>query len=440
MAVYTVAQVTAHLRQKFEADPLLADLWVLGEASNLRVSAAGHSYFSLKDGQSLLRCVMFKGQPGADLLLEGASVSVHGHITFYERGGSTDFVIDLAMPQGMGDLALELERLKLKLQQEGLFEDTRKRALPNFPSVVGVVTSPSGSVWQDIQSVIQRRYPLAELVLSPTMVQGDSAAPSIVEALDRLNRDGRAEVAIVARGGGSLEDLWPFNEEAVARAVYKSRIPVVSAIGHETDFTIIDYVADVRAPTPSVAAELVVPDGAALRREVAELAARSGHSAAIYVRNGREQVQRLAGRMEAGLPDCDTWRRRVDDLARVATTAMVNHLALARTRVQSLQVQLGALNPAATLNRGFSLVELTQSRKVLTSKNQAAPGDSLTITVTDGVVPATVGDTPSPQRAARKRKASPQQAGQENGRDVGRESGPEKGVEHGLERGMKRLF
>ena len=270
MAVYTVAQVTAHLRQKFEADPLLADLWVLGEASNLRISAAGHSYFSLKDGQSLLRCVMFKGQPGADLLVEGASVSVHGHITFYERGGSTDFVIDLAMPQGMGELALELERLKLKLEREGLFEESRKRTLPRFPAVVGVVTSPAGSVWQDIQSVIRRRYPMVELVLSPTIVQGDSAAPSIIDALERLNSDGRADVVIMARGGGSLEDLWAFNEESVARAVYGSRIPVVSAIGHETDFTIIDFVADVRAPTPSVAAELVVPEGAVLLREVGE--------------------------------------------------------------------------------------------------------------------------------------------------------------------------
>ena len=411
MAVYTVAQVTAHLRQKFEADPLLADLWVLGEASNLRISAAGHSYFSLKDGQSLLRCVMFKGQPGADLLVEGASVSVH--ITFYERGGSTDFVIDLAMPQGMGELALELERLKLKLEREGLFEESRKRTLPRFPTVVGVVTSPAGSVWQDIQSVIRRRYPMVELVLSPTIVQGDSAAPQIIEALERLNRDGRAEVVIMARGGGSLEDLWPFNEETVARAVYGSRIPVVSAIGHETDFTIIDFVADVRAPTPSVAAELVVPDGAVLLRDVAELGVRAGLAAAAGIRDRREQVARLARRMDSGLPDCGTWRRRVDDLARVATTAMAGHLALARTRVQGLQVQLNALNPAATLKRGFSLVELTDTGQVLTSKEQAATGDSLSITVADGVVPATVGDPPKQPRRAGKRQAAPQEAGME---------------------------
>ncbi len=413
MAVYTVAQVTAHLRQKFEADPLLADLWVLGEASNLRISAAGHSYFSLKDGQSLLRCVMFKGQPGADLLVEGASVSVHGHITFYERGGSTDFVIALAMPQGMGELALELERLKLKLEREGLFEESRKRPLPRFPAVVGVVTSPAGSVWQDIQSVIRRRYPMVELVLSPTIVQGDSAAPSIINALERLNTDGRADVVIMARGGGSLEDLWPFNEEAVARAVYGSRIPVVSAIGHETDFTIMDFVADVRAPTPSVAAELAVPDGAVLLREVGELGARVGSAAAGSIRDRREQVVRLTHRMDSGLPDCGTWRRRVDDLARLATTAMSGRLALAKTRVQGLQVQLNALNPAATLKRGFSLVELVETGQVLTSKSQAAAGDSLSVTVADGVVPATVGDVPKQPKRAGKRRAAPQEAGME---------------------------
>ena len=404
MAVYTVAQVATHLRQKLEADALLSDLWVLGEASNLRVSAAGHSYFSLKDGQSLLRCVMFKGQPGAELLTEGAAVSVHGHITFYERGGTTDFVIDIAMPQGMGELALELERLKLRLEQEGLFQESRKRALPRFPSVVGVVTSPSGSVWHDIQNVILRRYPLAELVLAPTVVQGPAAVPSIIDALERLNTDGRAEVVIVARGGGSLEDLWPFNEEAVARAVYKSRIPVVSAIGHETDYTIIDYVADLRAPTPSAAAELVVPDGGALRRQVADLAARSAQGAFLALRTNRRQVERLADRLESGLPDCDSWRRRVDDLARVAATAMVNHLALARSRVHSLHVQLEALNPAATLNRGFSMVERADPSQVVTSKSQVSPSDSLSITVSDGVISAVVGDSAPTAPPVKKRR------------------------------------
>ena len=409
MAVYTVAQVTAHLRQKLESDPLLADLWVLGEASNLRVSSAGHSYFTLKDEQSVLRCVMFKGQPGAELLLEGASVSAHGRVTFYERGGTTDFMVDLAVPQGMGELSLELERLKLRLDQEGLFQESRKRPLPMFPAVVGVVTSPAGSVFHDIQNVIQRRYPLVELLLAPSVVQGPDAADSIVDALEQLNRDGRADVIIVARGGGSLEDLVAFNDESVARAVYGSKIPVVSGVGHETDFTIIDYVADVRAPTPSAAAELVVPDGWSLRRQIDELGVRSGRGFTFMLEDHRDRLNGLLHRMEAGVPDSVSWRRRIDDLARVATTAMVNQLTLAKTRVQSLDVQLGALDPRATLQRGFSVVQRTDTNQVVASKDQVAQGDPLTITVADGVIPATAGI--AKKLAVKKRRAVPQETG-----------------------------
>ena len=415
MAVYTVAQVTAHLRQKLEGDPLLADLWILGEASNLRVSSAGHSYFTLKDDQSVLRCVMFKGQPGSELLTEGTALSAHGHITFYERGGSTDFVVDLAMPEGLGELHLELERLKLRLAEEGLFEETRKRPLPKFPNVVGVVTSPAGAVFHDIQNVIQRRYPLVELLLSATVVQGPNAAEGVVAALDALNRDGRANVIIVARGGGSLEELWPFNEEAVARAVHASRIPVVSAIGHETDFTMIDQVADVRAPTPSAAAELVVPDGRALRRELADYLDRSGMAMGYLLEASRSEIARMVRRLESGLPGGEIWRRRVDDLARIAGTAMSSRLALAKSQVESISLQLGALDPVATLSRGFSVVQTAESNQVVTSTGQVAGGEGLTITVADGVIPATAGATARAAKAAKspskKRRTSPQGAG-----------------------------
>ncbi|MEE9532846.1 MAG: exodeoxyribonuclease VII large subunit, partial [Acidimicrobiia bacterium] len=302
-AVYTVSQVTAYLRESLEADPLLSDLFVVGEVSNLRVSGAGHAYFTLKDGQAVLNCVMFKGQSGAELLANGTSVSTHGHISFYEPRGSTDFMVDLAMPEGVGELALELERLKLRLESEGLFEESRKRSLPRFPQVVGVVTSPAGSVFHDIQNVIRRRYPLVELVLSPTQVQGSDAAPNIVRALQELNQEGRSDVIIMARGGGSLEELWPFNEETVARAIHASRIPVVSGIGHETDLTIADLVADMRAPTPSAAAELVVPDGLALGQELAELAERSHRTITYQLESRRVQVSELARRLAAGLPD-----------------------------------------------------------------------------------------------------------------------------------------
>jgi exodeoxyribonuclease VII large subunit len=407
--VYTVSQVTAYLRDALETDPLLSDLLVVGEVSNLRVSAAGHSYFTLKDGQAVLNCVMFKGQPGANLLANGASVSTHGHISFYEPRGSTDYVVDLAMSDGVGALGLELERLKVRLEAEGLFEESRKRPLPQFPQVVGVVTSPSGAVFHDIQNVIRRRYPLVELVLSPTQVQGDDAAPKIVAAIEALNREGHSDVIIVARGGGSLEELWPFNEEMVARAIYASRIPVLSAVGHETDVTIADLVADLRAPTPSAAAELVVPDGAILRQELADLAQRSQRAMVYQIEQRRGDVAGLARRLESGLPDLETWRRRVDDLGRAVHHSLNNCLKMSRLEVTSLERRLRALDPAATLRRGFSVVQRTDNNDVVTSTSQVANGDALTITVADGDIPATAGAIPArPPAPHKKRKASAQ--------------------------------
>ena len=403
-AVYSVSQVTAYLRESLESDLLLSDLFVVGEVSNLRVSGAGHAYFTLKDGQAVLNCVMFKGQSGAELLANGTSVSTHGHISFYEPRGSTDFMVDLAMPEGVGELALELERLKLRLEAEGLFEESRKRSLPRFPKVVGVVTSPAGSVFHDILNVIRRRYPLVELVLSPTQVQGSEAAPNIVKAIQALNRDGRSDVIIVARGGGSLEELWPFNEEAVSRAIHASRIPVVSGIGHETDVTISDLVADMRAPTPSAAAELVVPDGPALQQELAELAERSRRTMNYQLDSRRVQVAEAARRLLAGLPDLETWRRRVDDLGRSVHNTLTNRLRLTRVEVAGAELQLRALDPEATLQRGFSVVQLTDTGKVVTSTSQVADGDSLSITVSDGRIPARSGSSLKPRTLRKKRQ------------------------------------
>ena len=217
MAVYTVSQVTSHIRRSLDTDPWLEDLWVQGEVSNFQVASSGHTYFSLKDRQAVLRAVMFRGQPGADLLSEGASVSAHGKVSFYEPRGSTDFIVDIAMPLGVGELALELERLKRKLEAEGLFELSRKRRLPQFPKVVGVVTSPAGAVLHDILNILEGRYPLVEVVLAATRVQGETAAAEIASAIEGLDREAGCDVIIVARGGGSLEDLWAFNMETVAR-------------------------------------------------------------------------------------------------------------------------------------------------------------------------------------------------------------------------------
>lgn len=409
MPVYTVSQVTTHIKQYFESDSLLNDLWVLGEVSNLRVSSSGHSYFTLKDDQNLLNCVMFRGQAGSDILANGGTVSAHGRISFYAPRGSTDFMVDIAMPEGVGELALELERLRLRLEAEGLFEISRKRQLPRFPKVVGVVTSSSGSVFHDITNVLGRRYPLVEVVLSPTPVQGIDVAPSIAAALERLDREGQADVIIVARGGGSLEDLWPFNEEVVARAIYASRTPVVSAIGHETDFTIADQVADVRAPTPSAAAELVVPDRENLLRQLDELAEDSHRAIYYQLENRRALLSALVRRMDSGLPNLEVWRRRVNGLGRIAQSGASAGLSLAESRIQGMEHRLRALDPSATLARGFSVVENVASGVVVSKTSHVATGDNLSITVADGTVAATAGTGASAKPLRKKRKSAKHQ-------------------------------
>ena len=391
-AVLTVSQVAVHLREMLESHPFLSDLWIVGEVSNLRASSSGHSYFTLKDSSASLNCVLFRGQGGAGMLENGKSVRAHGRMSFYEPRGSTDFMVDRVLPEGEGELAQELERLKMRLGQEGLFEESRKRPLPQFPEVVGVVTSPTGAAWQDIQNVVRRRYPLARLLLSPTQVQGLEAAPQIASALDLLDSDGSADVIIVARGGGSLEDLWPFNEELVARAIFRNRIPVVSGVGHETDFTIADYVADRRAPTPSAAAELVVPDGSILLQTVRALTDRACRGAIRVVEANRQEVANLSRRLESGLPDLDHLKRQVDDLADVLGNNLQNRLNVGRLEVNSFESRLRTLDPAATLRRGFAVVQHGGTRQVVSGVGQISGGDALTITVADGVFPATAAD------------------------------------------------
>ena len=396
MAVYTVSQVSLHIKESLESDPLLMDLWVVGEVSSLRSSSAGHTYFSLKDRDSILRCVMFRGQRGAELLSEGDSVSAHGKISFYTRGGSTDFMVDLAMPEGVGELALELERLKQKLDAEGMFETRRKRPLQRFPKKVGVVTSATGAVFHDIQNVIRRRYPLTELVLSPTAVQGVDAAPKIVAALELLDREGNCDVIIIGRGGGSMEDLWPFNEEVVARAIYASKTPVVSAVGHETDETISDFVADLRAPTPSAAAELVVPDSAVLRRSVNTAANDLYRVLVNQNAKRRSDLMAVARRMEMSLPDTQSLRRRIDDVGQLVHAAASRLVSHRQMQVEGTNLQLRALDPVATMRRGFSIVYLPDIGHVVSKSKQVSDGDALEITLAEGSVSAVAGTLNEP--------------------------------------------
>lgn len=384
--------MTTYIRESFESDMLLSDLYVAGEVSNLRLSASGHSYFTLKDSDSVLNCVMFKGKTGSRLIENGVSVSTHGRISFYEPRGSTDFIVDLVMAEGSGALSLEFENLRLRLESEGLFDQSRKRELPEFPKVIGVVTSTSGAVLHDIQSVIARRYPLVEIVISPTLVQGENAATNIVQAINDLNNDGRSDVIVVARGGGSIEELWPFNEEIVARAIYASRIPVVSAIGHETDVTISDWVSDLRAPTPSAAAELIVPDATRLKSNLSDYRNKFFALTNNLVDSFRSDIE-LAGRnLQGYLPNLQFLRRNVDDSSRSIGSSFKYQLDVSGLRLDNLGNRLLALNPDATLRRGFTALH-DANGILITSVHNIKSGDMVHLNLSDGAVTAKVTGT-----------------------------------------------
>ena len=386
MAVYTVSQVSSHIKESLESDPLLMDLWVVGEVSGLRASSAGHTYFSLKDRDSLLRCVMFRGMKGAELLSEGDSVSAHGKITFYTRGGTTDFMVDLAMPEGVGELALELERLKQKLAAEGLFETSRKRQLPRFPEKVGVVTSPTGAVFHDIQNVLQRRYPLAQLVLSPTIVQGQDAAPKIATALELLDREGGCDVIIIGRGGGSLEDLWPFNEEKVARSIHACTIPIISAVGHETDISISDLVADVRAPTPSVAAELVSPSRENLIGDLEQIFFDLNRALEKQLQQRWQYLDHLTDRAVFQQPGREVVRKR--DRLETAIHQLVQsaqyRIKMSQSQLEGAQEILTVLNPQNVLERGYSIAMTVPEREIIRSARALGAGDPFQVQTARG--------------------------------------------------------
>ena len=396
MAVYSVSQLTGYLRDLLQRDSLLQDVWVRGEVANLARPGSGNCYYTLRDSSASLRCVMFgRRSRGAELLTDGAAVIAHGRIALYEVRGDLQLIANIVQPEGVGDLQLRLEQLKLQLENEGLFDQSRKRPIPQFPQRVGVVTSPSGAVWQDIQTVIRRRYPLVELMLAPTAVQGESAAPSIIDALEALDGEQDIDVVIMARGGGSLEDLWPFSEEAVARAVFASKAPVISAVGHETDVTISDLVADLRAPTPSVAAEMAVPDqsdlsaGLLASRQVLTATVRSG------LRARRDALARVRPRLQRVCPDLDGMRFRIDDLLRNVAASFRRSVEFRSERTTGLTMRLRALSPRDTLRRGYAIVQAPGDVAVISDSAQVSPGGRVEVTLARGGFEAEVVDTRS---------------------------------------------
>ncbi len=419
--VLSVGAVNRIVRDSLRRQPRLNPLWVEGEIGNVSVSAAGHAYFTLKDERAQLRCVVFRDDR-LGLPLEprtGLRVVAQGRIDVFEQQGAYQLYVESLQPAGVGDLAQRYEALKAQLQAEGLFDSSRKRALPEWPRTVGVVTSPGGAVLHDIRRVIDRRWPLTRIVVSACKVQGQGAERSIVRALHRVGRwtdpaTGRAvDVVIVARGGGSLEDLWAFNDETVVRAIASHPRPVIVGVGHETDVTLAEFAADRRAATPSVAAELAVPDRAAQRQALRALEAALATSARRRVGTTRASLEAerraletfrpgaylvaqretlgllfdratraLGGRLAAGRATVDRSGDRLPGLLRARTVA-------ARAELTRNAAGLDALSPFATLERGYAIVRTPEGRVVVDS-NQAAPGDALEVRLAAGALDVSV--------------------------------------------------
>ncbi|GMV86582.1 MAG: exodeoxyribonuclease 7 large subunit [Dehalococcoidia bacterium] len=382
----SVSAVVSFLREVLEANEFFSDLWVQGEVSNYSRSQLGHRYFSLKDPGAALRTVLFRDNMPGFQLKDGERVLAHGRITIYPQRGELQFVCDFVRPEGVGIMAAKFEELRLRLESEGLFDTARKRPLPRFPVRIGLVTSPTGAALQDIKNVLSRRWPAATVLLAPALVQGDQAAGQVAAALRRLAREPGLDVCIVARGGGAAEDLSPFNDERVARAIYAFPAPVISGVGHETDITIADLVADVRAPTPSAAAERCAPDIAQIERALR--AADRGMASAVRGAIGETaaDVEGTLRRLQRSAPDPEALARDVAQLLRGLESGLERRYVADRGRFEQVAARLAALDPMATLARGFAIVQKEgSSRKpVVNSTRKVKPGDRLSIAVADG--------------------------------------------------------
>lgn len=385
----SVSQITRYLRELFESDEILQDIWVQGEISNLSRPASGHVYFTLKDPYSALKCVVWKmtAMRLPLTLQSGMAIEAHGSIGIYERDGQYQLYVDAVRLTGEGALYQEFLRLKARMEAEGLFAAERKKTIPERPAKIGIATSASGAALQDILNTLRRRYPLAEVVLAPCAVQGDDAPPQIVRSIAALNLEPGMEVILVARGGGSLEDLWAFNDERVVRAIADSAIPVITGIGHETDFTLSDFAADLRAPTPTAAAEIAVPNAADLREQIRGLAGRLTYALQQTAGELRGMLTERMSRLEILSP---AWRVRsdrqmLDELAGRLDQAESHRIQLMRSEVRSASRHLASLNPYAVIQRGYAIVT-SAAGEIVRSVDQVQTDDVLDIQVSDGMI------------------------------------------------------
>ncbi len=385
--ILRVSDLNRRVRALLDGDPALADVWVEGEVSQPSYPPSGHCFFTLKDAASQVKAVLFREELARATIRpeHGMQVICHGKVRAYEPQGTYQVYVESITPAGAGDLHQQYEALRARLAAEGLFEEGRKRPLPRWPKRIGVVTSPVGAVWRDIGNVMRRRYPIGQLVLSPTIVQGPTAAGAIVRALNRLYADAGVDLVILARGGGSLEDLWSFNDERVVRAVVDSPVPVVVGVGHESDVTLADFAADLRAPTPSAAAEQAVPDLETFPAILDRLRDRASAALLGRLADRRSYLAQEERALARLLPDTAAARQRAAELVDRGHRALGARTAREATALAGMGDALRALSPAATLERGYAVARLADGTLVR-DPAQARVGEPLEVVVARGTV------------------------------------------------------
>ena len=396
MQPVSVRQLNLYAKSLIEGDLRLNDVYVTGEISNFKNHyASGHLYFTLKDNDAAIRCVMFKGYTSQIRFRveDGLKVILRGRVSIYEKDGQFQFYAQEMHADGLGDISLQFEQIKEKLSKEGLFSDESKRAIPRFPKRIAVVTSETGAAVQDIMNILSRRWKLSEIMLCPVLVQGENAANDMIKTLDRIYKLSNCDLIIIGRGGGSIEDLWAFNNEALARKIYESPIPVISAVGHETDFTICDFVADLRAPTPSAAAELAVPDSQEYLLKLNEYSNRFKTALKSKLDLNKSKYLSLANSLYLNKPLqalLEKPAQEVDSLYDRLLRSFEAKVSNYKARLSQNLTALDALSPLKVLARGYSVAKV--SGKTLTSVKNAKIGDNLTLRVSDGTLECEIKD------------------------------------------------
>ena len=391
--IYSVTQVNKYIKMVLDESTVLRDITIEGEITNFKAHYTGHLYFTLKDETSTIKCIMFKSY--ATMLKfkleDGMKVSVKGTISVYEAGGTYQIYVKDIKPDGIGNLYLAYEQLKNKLEKEGLFNKSVKKNIPYLPKRVGVITSKTGAVVNDIINVTTRRFDKVNLLIYPAQVQGNLVGQTVIQGLKYFNDNNNVDVIIIARGGGSFEDLFGFNDEALAYEIFKSKIPIISAVGHETDYTICDFVSDLRAPTPSAAGELVYPEIDNLKFKISGYSNRNKIAIKNYILRKKEYIKRIkAGRLEKlPLDTINTYRMKILNLSNANEYKITNKLNLTKNKLNQNIVKIDSLSPLKTLIRGYSVCN-TEKGNIVTKVDDVKKDDKVSITLTDGKISAVV--------------------------------------------------